>query len=148
MLSEDGPQPLFAVVDIDYETGNAAALFGDPDNPIFECLALTDTTSTEILYSGLLSQPSANTVYRFTPVTTGIAGHTASNISIRPNPVRDRLTLSGVETADIQIFDITGHLVMARTYTGPIDVSSLPKGAYFVNISTTDGQTVKKMVKF
>ena len=148
MLSEDAPQPLFAVMDLDYETGNAAALFGDPDNPTFECLALTDTTSTEILYSGLLSQPSANTVYRFTPVTTGIAGHTVSNISIRPNPVRDRLTLSGVETADIQIFDITGHLVMTRTYTGPIDVSSLPKGAYFVNISTTDGQTVKKMVKF
>lgn len=148
MLSDEGIQPLFGVVDIDYETGNAAALYGDPDNPTFECLALTDTTSTELLYSGLSSLPAANTVYRFTPHTTGIAGHTVSDISIRPNPVRDRLTLSGVETADIQIFDIAGHLVMSGTYSGSMDVSSLPNGAYFVNISTPDGQAVKKMVKF
>ena len=144
----EGMQPLFALVDLDYETGNAAGLYGDPDNPTFECLALTDTTSTELLYSGLSSLPAANTVYRFTPHTTGIAGHTVSDISIRPNPVRDRLTLSGVETADIQIFDIAGHLVMSGTYSGSMDVSGLPNGAYFVNISTPDGQAVKKMVKF
>jgi hypothetical protein len=96
----------------------------------------------------LSSPPAANTVYRFTPHTTGIAGHTASDISIRPNPVRDRLSLSGVETADIQIFDIAGHLVMSGTYSGSMDVSGLSNGAYFVNISTPDGQVVKKMVKF
>jgi hypothetical protein len=148
MYAEEGIQPLFAVADLYSEIGNAATLYGDPDNPTFKCIPLTDTTSVDFLSYGLSRQPSANTVYRFTPHITGIAGHTVSNISIQPNPVRDRLTISGVETADIQIFDVTGHLVMTGTYNGSMDVSNLPQGAYFVNISTSDQQIMKKLVKF
>jgi len=72
-------------------------------------------------------------------------------ISIYPNPVTDVLNIELIynsEISSIQIFDITGKLVLSQVGSTPqMDVSSINAGVYFVKISSEDVVSVKKMIK-
>jgi hypothetical protein len=64
------------------------------------------------------------------------------NLSVFPNPATDNVTInigntvSGTKT--IELYDITGKLVLARstdTNTAQVDLTSVSKGTYFVKVS-------------
>lgn len=58
-----------------------------------------------------------------------------NNLSIYPNPAKERIQLSShsnnIET--IEIISSTGSKVLTQTFTTSIDVNTLPAGIYFVN---------------
>lgn len=65
---------------------------------------------------------------------TAVNESNIQNIKVYPNPAKDQITISGIETSDIEIFDITGRLVLKQQITEDqqIDVSNLSKGMYFI----------------
>ncbi len=87
--------------------------------------------------------------------TTGINESEAiqNTITIFPNPVKDRITLSSpFVTNNIQfsVFNVSGEKVIERQLTDnetQLDISALPQGVYFVRVQDEKMVEVGKMVK-
>ena len=83
---------------------------------------------------------------------TGIEDKLANNVSIYPNPVKDRLYIeTESEIEDIVVFDIYGRHQVTESPSHQemisIDISNLNSGVYFVKINTAEGNIVKRFVK-
>ncbi len=73
----------------------------------------------------------------------------SNSIILYPNPVKDRLYISGnSESYDIELFSLLGQRVMTFSNVNEIDVTILNKGVYLIRISNETSMTVKRMVKF
>jgi hypothetical protein len=66
-------------------------------------------------------------------------------IKIYPNPTSERIHISAPDINNILVTDILGQIVLKDTTTKEIDLSSYPKGVYFVQI--TDNHNVKYIFK-
>lgn len=73
-----------------------------------------------------------------------------SNVSIHPNPAKNKIQISNLEvgSAEIRIFNVLGKQVFyqSKIKTNTIDVSSLNKGIYLVNIKVDDKVKNQKLV--
>ena len=70
--------------------------------------------------------------------------------TVYPNPVRDVLVLSGLEgVAQITVFSAAGEEKVFITTSGStlLDVSSLPKGIYLVNVKSHQFNATSRFVK-
>jgi Leucine-rich repeat (LRR) protein len=111
---------------------NKADIYFDFNLPI-----ATNTAST--LISNGLSVASADAV--------------SQGITLYPNPTRDQLYISStapIETITLQTLE--GRNVIFKTtqatgFSNTLNISNLPSGMYLVNITTTEGITIKKVVK-
>ncbi len=83
-----------------------------------------------------------------------------SQLQVWPNPFNTDLSLALSEgegivpTATFTITTVTGQIVyqqtetnLARGYTKMLDLSYMPNGVYFVEVSTEQGKVVKRVVK-
>lgn len=80
------------------------------------------------------------------------AVHEISNqhLEVYPNPVSDILYIKNLlnENVNYSIFNVTGQQVLAGSTSGTIDVTSLEKGLYFLQIKGENRlETVKFLVK-
>ncbi len=69
---------------------------------------------------------------------------------IYPNPVGDRLHISVENGVSARVFDLSGRLAKQISITGLITVlpvSDLSSGEYIVEIQTTEGTGVFKLIK-
>lgn len=67
-----------------------------------------------------------------------------TDIKVYPNPVRDILNISNTTSEDYKIFDMAGKLINSgKLERGSVNVSSLIKGAYIIQI----GETTKRFIK-
>jgi hypothetical protein len=81
---------------------------------------------------------------------TGIAYKPSAVISIFPNPATDYFKLTeNTATESIEIFDFTGKQITPIFLNeNTLDISTLSKGIYFINIRTKSGGSVmQKLVK-
>lgn len=80
----------------------------------------------------------------------GVDDYTNERVSIYPNPVRDVINISLLDSDSIEsaeIFSVTGQLVYKGTGT-QIDMSNLTRGVYTMKVITNNGDSVtKKLVK-
>ena len=79
-----------------------------------------------------------------------ILDFTLNNIAIYPNPVSDQLNIysENVVIETVAIYSMNGKKVVEElTETNSIDVSTLSKGIYFIEVSSEYGKTVKKFIK-
>lgn len=90
----------------------------------------------------------------FQPVTfmidlsSALATHNVKTekFSIYPNPVKDILNINGVgKIENVEIYNLVGQKMKSATASSKIDVSSLSKGVYLINI-ISNGQ--KQSIKF
>ena len=89
-------------------------------------------------------------------VTFGMNNQDEQNIAIYPNPFTsdvyiDLRTISGGE-ATITVTNINGQQLLERSINTTeqvekVDLSSLTKGMYFVNVSTATETTIVKVIK-
>lgn len=84
------------------------------------------------------------------PSSAGVAGN--ESITLYPNPFTGSfvvLLAEDMETADLQVYSITGQLVLAETgFTGgTIDMSGLPSGVYILEILSNGTTVTQKIVK-
>lgn len=79
--------------------------------------------------------------------------HTADSFNIYPNPANDRLTISAPGLSGytiITLFTLSGQQAMELRITGSkiqIDISTLPRGVYFVRVQDERMIEVTKLVK-
>ena len=75
-----------------------------------------------------------------------------SSVKVYPNPASNTISLAsppGIEIISIEIIDIQGKVVMHQKVTNHnhiFNVSHFPKGIYFIQIHTSKGLEVKKLI--
>jgi hypothetical protein len=73
-----------------------------------------------------------------------------SNLSIYPNPNNGNFIIETnlIEKQTLQIFDVTGKMVLSQTINGKtnIDMSSLDNGIYFIQLKTKENISTQKII--
>lgn len=68
-----------------------------------------------------------------------------------PNPCKDRLVVQSKATdiVNMSIVTLEGKMMMQQSFVGNtiLDTSDLPKGLYLVKVTSSDGVSVKKLIK-
>jgi hypothetical protein len=81
---------------------------------------------------------------------SGIGIHdiaTAQTIHVYPNPTNGYITIEGMpEDGHIEVYDATGRLVKESTKP-QINISARPAGVYILHIISSDGVTVRRVIK-
>ncbi len=71
---------------------------------------------------------------------------TKIDVQIYPNPAKNNLYLNSIEQFQIELYDMTGKLVLQKT-GNQIDISRLPNGIYIVKGNSVSGkQFAKKLI--
>jgi surface protein len=104
---------------------------------------ITDFNSSD---NGYLFSWSLEFDYNSYPVL-GVVKQNQSEISIYPNPVKNMLTIDGLVVKDVVIYSVLGKAVLKTSNKNTIDVSSLSKGVYFINVSDGINASTKKFIK-
>jgi len=78
-------------------------------------------------------------------VATGIADNNIQNVTVYPNPASNELYLTNADGSNLQIFDMSGKLILSAKYEGRVDVSAIPSGSYLVRIATQYGFVLRKV---
>ncbi len=77
----------------------------------------------------------------------GIQDIDTGAVQLFPNPASSTLHVGGIGSnrlASIDIFDLTGRLLLHSAYQNEISLSELTNGLYFIRITTTDGNISAK----
>lgn len=99
-------------------------------------------TSSDVGQNGM-NTPAYYAIDGFTTKDSGLnlskASHTS--ISFYPNPATNKIHLTGISEADVEIYNTTGIKVWAgKTQNGSIDLNGLKSSLYILKIST-EGST-------
>lgn len=124
-------------------------LQGNPASPT----AVTVTNATMPPYLNAIS-PNG-TIYTFTVSgTTGVAKElNNTTVSVYPNPASDILTIQGLTATktpvSVKVFDTLGKVVLYQTLnaTNTVNIESLNKGTYFMEISNGESRIGKNIIK-
>jgi hypothetical protein len=82
------------------------------------------------------------------------SGKSLENISIYPNPTTGELQITNykLQITNVEVFDIYGQNLYSSScppvHSSTINISHLPAGIYFVKITTKEGVTTKKIIKY
>ena len=60
-------------------------------------------------------------------------------ISVYPNPAKEKVTIDGIEAAEVQVYNALGQLVKTVRNSNEISVSDLPEGIYLLRITDSKG---------
>ena len=117
-------------------------LINTPANPVL--------STTNNLFYGI---PANGTVYRF-QIATGIATYNpVSSVKLFPTAVTDHLNLVNFNPASgnvqVKIYDVLGNLVLETSTNKDVklDLSSLEKGMYFIELSSEKNARTEKFMK-
>jgi hypothetical protein len=74
------------------------------------------------------------------------------NLSMYPNPAKDAVTIQATDytEAQVELFDMTGKLVISRQIKGNqliISLENLSKGMYLVKVSNESGSNTQRLIK-
>ena len=113
---------------------------------------LTLTSSTTI--PQLTGIPTNGTIYAFTPAATGITRNLSNAaISLYPNPASDVVTVEGLPSAKapaiIKVMDVLGKVVLTESLNknNQVNISSLTRGTYFIEVTNGTEQFSKHLIK-
>ncbi len=78
----------------------------------------------------------------------GMDEASASEVTVCPNPAKDRIVIEGIEAAEVIVYNTLGQLVKTIQGTNEIPVSDLPQGVYLLCITDAEGENyVLRVVK-
>ena len=88
----------------------------------------------------------------FSPITSILGTAKFNDVRIYPNPAS---TIIHIETSwdnyhSMTLMNLTGQTLIQKTHNinGPVDISNLPKGIYFVVLKGDSSKVIKKVVLF
>jgi hypothetical protein len=123
-----------------------------PSNP--DCVSGTTCPDCADGFNPVLDVACNLVVFADEPISQGISGHRliSSHILLYPNPSTGMINISAEEqemfrSSTVKILTPTGTLVETLTWNGEnisIDLSSRPKGLYFLQIQSPQGTGIKK----
>lgn len=131
----------------DFGDGNGTSTQQHPtytyqnDGTYWACLSVVE--------AGCASAPVCDSI---TILTTGIPGrYVPDAVTLFPNPARDWIQIEGVDLTQIEVFDLTGRILMrAQPIIGAnshsFSLAQLQPGLYFVSIDWKGGTVVRRIV--
>ena len=136
-------------VDTAAKTLNAIYLQGNASAP-----TATIITNGQF-YPSLSSVPSPNTVYTFSASAVSGISKNLNNaaISLFPNPATDLITVKGLAAsktaASVKVMDVLGKVVLTEKLnaSNQVNISKLPKGTYFMEVTNGTERFGKQVVK-
>ena len=78
--------------------------------------------------------------------TLSSSTHTIDGLAVYPVPTRDKVNLDIIVDA-VRVINLTGQEVLQLTQTASIDLSEMPNGIYFAQISKDGKQEVVRLIK-
>ena len=78
---------------------------------------------------------------------SGVEEVNAAKVKVYPNPVRNVLCVEGTDVEAIQVYDLTGNLVLSKVGTNEISVESLIAGTYIVRVQSAGQVYSTRVVK-
>ncbi|MBQ3709281.1 MAG: C10 family peptidase [Bacteroidales bacterium] len=95
--------------------------------------------------NGVESSPSNKAVYG----SYAVDENSNVQISLFPNPARDRVTVKAENLLEIAVYDVAGRQVLRRAVEGNeavVDLTDLNQGVYFFRVNTEQGCLLQKVV--
>ena len=87
----------------------------------------------------------------FNPIPCSVKDvpHEAIKALVYPNPAKEKVTIDGIEVAEVQVYNAIGQLVKTVRNSNEINVAGLAEGVYLVRITDAKGvsQTERITVK-
>jgi len=78
----------------------------------------------------------------------GVNDQNLTNISIYPNPVKDKLFIQGLSNVSkVSVYNVLGKLVLSKMNSSEIYLDNLERGIYIINIRDENRETVLKFIK-
>ncbi len=131
-------------LDTDTLEDNAYFISGDPTNPTLTVIEANQTNTIPAINGTIPS----GTVYRFIPETLTTTDFKFPKTTIFPNPTSDLLTVtSPSEIENITIYNTLGKIISKQKKAPQINVSSLNKGIYIIEIKSKSGIDRHKFIK-
>lgn len=91
--------------------------------------------------------PLPNSFFAYEEPIASIPDFATTVISVYPNPTSSNFNLNISETAEINIYDLTGRLVQTSVYNNsPVSVIGLNAGVYLVQIQVAGKTTTQKLI--
>lgn len=88
-------------------------------------------------YSFMLEEDTELVAY-FSCSNTGM-NESGETVSVYPNPAREKVTVEGMEVAEMQVFNTVGQLVKTVRGTNEVGVNDMQSGVYVLRIMDTAG---------
>lgn len=107
-------------------------------------------TDTDDKVHLVLSKGSPGFQIDFVSEQLSVNSYLKNEFKIFPNPVSDQLFISSEKLIikTLSVFSTTGQRILEiEDASNPIDVSSLSKGMYFLEIDSEEGKSVQKFMK-
>lgn len=108
------------------------------------------STNADKIHWGVKSIDAGNMVSEISEVqlsTNEINNGDNNNISIYPNPAKDYLNINADDIAFAQILSVDGKLIPTKLENKKINIISLPKGVYILQVKTKGKTFNKKFIK-
>jgi hypothetical protein len=72
-----------------------------------------------------------------------------NRLTVYPNPVKDMLNMqSKIKIKHLEIYNMTGKIVLCKTNTNKLNIANLDNGLYFLKTTFIDGKTaINKIIK-
>lgn len=92
---------------------------------------------------------ASSEVWRLDPALLSVAEENTTNVSIFPNPVTDVLFIqSSTPVTEVTVYTILGQIVLTeKMENNQLDVSSLSKGIYLLQMTNETGAFTQRLVK-
>ncbi len=148
--------PVFALTYSGFVNGEDESVLDTEPTATSAATAASEAGTYDIVVSGgsdnNYEMSYTNGTLTITPLTS-VDVETFANISVYPNPVSDKLTVSMLENSGVTsytLYSITGKIVTAGTVENgkaSIDMSQLNSGLYFLNLVQDNKEMNYKIVK-
>lgn len=79
-------------------------------------------------------------VYKSAMIPVSGLEENALQITVYPNPAKDRVVIEGIEAAEVNVYNALGQVVKTVRGTNEIDLSGLVDGVYLLRIADADGK--------
>ena len=104
---------------------------------------VTDANGTVLAMGGQFTDEDGDAFKTGDAIVQNI-NDVSNSISIYPNPAKDVLIINGLFNS-VNIYDVSGKLVLTSEYNNNINVSSLADGLYMLEINTSSGVKTEKI---
>ncbi|MFM9421610.1 MAG: hypothetical protein RIR06_71 [Bacteroidota bacterium] len=84
--------------------------------------------------------------YRELTVGINEASASLNNVILYPNPAKDFFTIEGNGIQNVEVYTLTGELVLQSNGKNRIETTHFVSGMYLVNIHTSNKTTTKKLI--
>ena len=94
--------------------------------------------------------PNAHLILNVSGTALSVKNNTLDQVSVYPNPTSGivQVTLpSSVEILSVSVSDLSGKKMNANVSGTTVDMSNFASGVYMINVNTTEGNLVRKVMK-